>query len=92
MLSGPGELRQVKEKDVDVEAGYITITKPKEKGIKHVPMRKEDVSLVLEMQRGFPEAYFFRHPAGIKHRMEGPPIRKEMDLHLLEACLHQSGY
>ena len=63
----PGEIRMVKEKDINLEAGYILIRKPKE-GIKdhgkYVFLDEEDIELIRAMPKGFPDMFFFRHLQG----------------------------
>ena len=62
----PKELINIKEKDIDLETGYIFIPHPKEKKAKAVPLIQEDIKLLKSLPKGFPELYFFRHPAGIQ--------------------------
>ena len=67
----PGELIRIKEKDLDIQSGYIFIPDPKEKKPKVVPMIDEDIELVSQLPRGLPNLPFFRHPAGLKGVVPG---------------------
>lgn len=61
----PGELINIKEKDIDLESGLIFIPHPKEKKPKVVPFLDEDIALIKTLPRGLPELPFFRHHSGI---------------------------
>jgi integrase len=61
----PGELLNLKEKDIDIKLGYFIIPHPKEKRPKLVPMIDEDIEILENMPRGLPELYFFRHVNGV---------------------------
>lgn len=61
----PGELLNLKEKDIDIKLGYFIIPHPKEKKPKLVPIIDEDIEILKSMPRGLPELYFFRHVSGI---------------------------
>lgn len=61
----PGELLNLKEKDIDIKLGYFIIPHPKEKRPKLVPVIDEDIEILNGMPRGLPELYFFRHVKGI---------------------------
>jgi len=61
----PGELLNLKEKDIDIKLGYFIIPHPKEKRPKLVPIIDEDIEILKDMPRGLPELYFFRHVKGI---------------------------
>jgi integrase len=60
----PGELVRIKEGDIRLENKGVLIPRPKEKEPKFIPLRDEDVQLVKNMPRGFPELPFFRHTSG----------------------------
>ena len=60
----PGELRNIKEKDIELENKRILISHPKEQKPKYVYLIEEDVELLRSMPRGFPDMYFFRHQKG----------------------------
>ena len=63
----PGELRMVKERDINLRSGFILIRKPKEKSLdegKYVYLDEEDIELIRSMPRGMPDMYFFRHIKG----------------------------
>jgi hypothetical protein len=70
----PGEMRMVKERDINLEAGYILIKEPKEgtnyEG-KYAYLDEEDIKLVRSMPKGLPDMYFFRHLPGIKGIIAG---------------------
>jgi len=57
----PGELRRIKEEDIDRENGYLLIKHPKEKKAKVVPLLEEDIDLINSFPRGLPFLPFFRH-------------------------------
>ncbi len=59
----PMEMLNVREKDIDLDGGFLFIPHPKEKRPKLVPLIDEDVDLIRqawEGSRGFPEQKFFR--------------------------------
>ena len=60
----PIELIHIKEKDIDLNAGYLNITHNKERKPKIVPLAKEDLQLIKSFPRGLPNLYFFRHEKG----------------------------
>jgi integrase len=63
----PGELINIKEKDIDLERGSIFIPHPKEGTPKWVPMVKEDVEMARaykDAYPGFPDQHFFRSCKG----------------------------
>jgi len=61
----PGELIKIKEKQIDLENGYLIVTDTKEKKPKLVLLLAEDIELVREIYKiipqGFPEMRYFRH-------------------------------
>jgi len=63
----PGELRKVKERDINLQAGHIIIKQPKE-GTRHegkyAYLDPEDINLIQGMPKGLPDMYFFRHLPG----------------------------
>jgi len=61
----PGELLDLKEKDIDTKLGYFIISHLKEKRPKLIPMIDEDIEILKGMPRGLPDLYFFRHVKGI---------------------------
>lgn len=69
----PGDLLKIKEKDIDLEHGVITIhnpTKAKNK-IKTVRLLPEHVKGIQELKDQFPalpELKFFRHHGGVRLR------------------------
>jgi integrase len=60
----PGELINIRERDLDTENGYIIIERPKDKRPKFVPLLEDDIELIRSLPRGLPELYFFRHIKG----------------------------
>jgi integrase len=60
----PGELRNIKEGDIDLVQGEIIITKPKTRWPKRIFLLPEDVETLKTMPRGLPHLYFFRHKGG----------------------------
>lgn len=60
----PGELLNIKERDIDIKQGEILIPDPKEKRPKMVFLLDEDVEILKSLPRGFPDLYFFRHNTG----------------------------
>lgn len=61
----PGELINIREKDIDRKSGLVFIPHPKEKRPKVVPFLDEDIQLIESFPQGLPDLPFFRHPAGI---------------------------
>jgi len=63
----PGEMRMVKEKDINLESECILISKPKE-GLKdfgkYAYLDDEDISFIRSMPTGMPFMFFFRHQSG----------------------------
>ena len=58
----PEELRNIREKDIDLDQGCLLIPHPKERRPKIIPLLPEDLAMVREMPRALPDLYFFRHP------------------------------
>lgn len=75
----PGDLLKIKEKDIDIEHGVITIqfpTKSKNK-IKTVRLISEHVDFFKEMKSRFPsvpELKFFRHHRGVRSQKPNTPF------------------
>jgi integrase len=61
----PGELINLKERQIDLKLGAIVIPHPKEKKPKVVLLDADDIETVQALPRGLPDMYFFRHPKGI---------------------------
>ena len=55
----PGEMLNLKEKDIDIKLGCFIIPHPKEKRPKIVQMINEDIEILKDIPRGFPELPFF---------------------------------
>jgi hypothetical protein len=70
----PGEMRMVKEREINLEAGYILIKEPKEgtnyEG-KYAHLDEEDIELIRSMPKGLPDIFFFRHQKGRKGIIAG---------------------
>jgi hypothetical protein len=64
----PGEMRSVRERDINLESGYIHIPHPKEgskKQGKYAHLDAEDVELIKSYPKSLnPDLYFFRHMSG----------------------------
>lgn len=60
----PGELRNILEKDIDLQQRTILIPHPKERTPKFIFLIDEDVELLRSFPRGFPNLFFFRHQSG----------------------------
>lgn len=63
----PGELRRIKERDINLESSIIVIKKPKEKMHgqgKYIYLVDEDIELIRSMPKGLPHLFFFRHLPG----------------------------
>ena len=63
----PGEMRMIKERDINLESGYMLISKPKE-GLKdfgkYAYLDEDDIALIRSMPSGMPFMFFFRHQTG----------------------------
>lgn len=60
----PGELRMIKEQDINLGSEFILISKPKEgsgDSGKHIPLEKHDIEFIRSMPSGTPDMFFFRH-------------------------------
>jgi len=80
----PGELLEVKEKDIDLEQKRILIQYTKTNEEKYIYLLDEDVELLKELLKGFPKGignykdlHFFRHLKGMK----GIPENKRFGKH-----------
>jgi len=60
----PNELRNIKEKHIELDHARILIPNPKEVYPKYIYLLSEDVDILNSMPRSFPEMYFFRHIKG----------------------------
>lgn len=64
----PGEMRNVRERDINLESGFIHIPHPKEgskKQGKFAHLDAEDIELLKRFPRSInPDFYFFRHVSG----------------------------
>ena len=75
----PGDLLKIKEKDINLSAGVITIhhpTKSRNK-IKTVRLIQDHIELLLDMVKRFPavpELIFFRHHGGIRSQQPNTPF------------------
>lgn len=73
----PGELIQIRERDLDVANGYVYIPKPKVEP-KAVPLIDEDIEIVKALPRGLPDLYFFRHTRGNGAARPGQRFGKDL--------------
>ena len=64
----PGEMRNIRERDINLESGFIHIPHPKEgskKQGKYAYLDPEDIELIKNFPRSLnPDLYFFRHMSG----------------------------
>jgi len=61
----PGEIRSIKEKDIDLKQKRILIPDPKEKESKFIYLLDEDVEIIKSFPTALDkEMYFFRHTSG----------------------------
>lgn len=74
----PIELIHVKEGDIDLLNGLLTITHNKVQGqYRRVYLLEEDVEAIKALPRGFPQMYFFRHEKGKKGQTAGKRFGKD---------------
>jgi integrase len=74
----PGELLQVKEKDIDLVSGMICIPQPKEsQDPKFVRLLPQHIELIKSLPRGFPEMPFLRYDLPVKGRRVGQKFGKD---------------
>ncbi len=57
----PGELLRVREEDIDLGNGFLSVRFPKEKKPKTIPLLPEDIEILKTIPRGLPHLSFFRH-------------------------------
>jgi integrase len=57
----PNELRLIKEGDIDLKDGTITVRHTKEGKHKRIYLLPEDVDFIRSFPRGLPHLHFFRH-------------------------------
>ena len=60
----PGELVNVKERQIDLKMGAIIIPHPKEKRPKIAFLMDDDIDLIKSIPRGLPDLFYFRHGPG----------------------------
>jgi integrase len=64
----PGEMRNIRERDIDLESGFIHIPHPKEgskKQGKYAYLDPEDIELIRSFPKSlYPDLFFFRHRSG----------------------------
>jgi integrase len=75
----PGELREIKEGDINLEQGIIAVPHPKEKRPKYIELIDEDIELAQQLMQeypGFSEQPFFRHPRKLNRAAEGSQYGK----------------
>lgn len=71
----PGDLLRIRERDIDLEGGYIAVQNPtKSDEPKIIPILEADVEFVSALPVAFPDLSFFRHPAGMKGVRAGAPF------------------
>lgn len=77
----PGEMRTLKEGNIDIENGYLHFPHPKEKHYKSVPILKDDIELIKQIGLSpFSAMPFFRHTKIYKQdpRIEGKPFGQHL--------------
>ena len=88
----PGELLQVKEKDIDLINGTICISQPKEsRDPKFVRLVPQHVELIRSLPRGFGEMFFLRHDKGRGGRAQGSRLGKNLLYQLWTAACRELG-
>lgn len=75
----PGDLLKIKEKDINIDHGIITIhyptkSKHKKKTVRLVPDHIEYFEMMKNKFRAVPELKFFRHHGGIRSVKENAPF------------------
>ena len=70
----PGEIVGLKEEDIDIGMGAMTIPHPKEKKPKIIKFLGDDIELLEKIPRGLPHLRFFRHVSGLKGVVAGQPF------------------
>jgi hypothetical protein len=66
-------MTSIKERQIDLKLGAITIPHPKEKQPKMAWLAPDDIELLEQIPRGLPDLQFFRHPKGISGCKAGQP-------------------
>lgn len=64
----PAEVRDIKEKPIDLKRAEILIPHPKEGREKKIYLLDEDVDYIRSLPRGMRQLYFFRHEDGSQVR------------------------
>jgi integrase len=72
----PNEMRNLKEKHIDLKQGILFFPHPKEKRPKIVPLIQEDIEMLSQFPIGLPDLYFFRHNKNVKGVKAGTPFGK----------------
>jgi integrase len=67
----PGEMLNVRERDINLSEGFIVIPHPKEKKPKAASLLDEDIEILKQFPKGLPGLFFFRHPAGLSGARAG---------------------
>ena len=73
----PNELRNIKEKHIDLDMGCILIPHPKEGYPKVLYRIEADIELLRQIPKGFPERHFFRHLKGNGNARPGQQFGKD---------------
>jgi len=61
----PGELVEIKEGEINIHSGIVVIPHPKEKKPKIVYLLDDDIEILSNLPKGFPDLPFFRHTRNI---------------------------
>jgi integrase len=72
----PTEMRNLKEKHIDLKQGTLFFPHPKEKRPKIVPLIQDDIDMLSRFPIGLPDMYFFRHSKNVKGVKAGTPFGK----------------
>ena len=70
----PGELRNIKEGDINLDMGLIQIRRMKERSLKKgkfIQLDAEDIQFLRTMPQALPNVFFFRHRKGAQGAIAG---------------------
>lgn len=72
----PGELLNIRERDINRSEGLIIIPHPKEKKPKIITLIEEDIEILKEVSQGFPNSFFFCHSRNMGNARIGDKFSK----------------
>ena len=88
----PIELLNIKEEDIDLENGFVTIKHNKiPRQYKRIYLLKEDIDLIRTMPRGFPGMYFFRHPPDAPREYRDQQVKRRRLEKVWDAACEEIG-